>query len=206
MNFYSVMIDRYSVVMKKTRCIVVYSFIIIPLLLLITLIKPQLPLLAQFGLLFSGWLSWTFFEYMLHRFGHHEQGREKLNASQQLHQYHHTHPTEIKINMVQRLLCIGLSSVSLWLSFWLNNYFSLISGFICGITMFFLMHYILHQKWSLRIFPRLHRFHIYHHCKYPNRCHGITVPWWDLIFGTVPPKNIALNEKILTFYYKTEQQ
>ncbi|TAL43142.1 MAG: hypothetical protein EPN92_10575 [Chitinophagaceae bacterium] len=204
MSYNYFMILRYKKIMEPVKCIATYISMIIPLLIFIIISRPYSSSFFQAGLLFTGWFTWTFTEYMLHRFGHHEQGREKLNASQQLHQYHHTHPTEIKITVVQRLLFIGISSGSLWLSFWLNNYFSLISGFVCGITMFFLMHYILHQKWSVRIFPRLHRYHIYHHCKYPNRCHGITVPWWDLIFGTVPPKEIALNEKVLTFYYKAE--
>jgi sterol desaturase/sphingolipid hydroxylase (fatty acid hydroxylase superfamily) len=139
---------------------------------------------------------------MLHRFGHHQQGREKLNSSQQLHQHHHTHPTEIKVTLMQRILFFSISSASLWMSFRLNVYFSLASGFVIGITMFFFMHYILHQKWSIKIFPRLHRFHIYHHCKLPDSCHGITVPWWDILFKTIPKKNLTINEKILAFYYK----
>lgn len=187
--------------MQPVRCVTSFLSILIPLLLFIIISRPYSSWFFQAGLLFTGWFSWTFAEYMLHRFGHHEQGREKLNASQQLHQYHHTHPKEIRVTLLQRVFFFCISAASLWLSFRFNNYFSLISGFVCGITTFFVMHYLLHQKWSLKIFPRLHRFHIHHHCKYTDRCHGISVPWWDILFKTTPPEDKKITEKVTAFYY-----
>lgn len=201
MNYYSFMILRYKKAMQPVRCVAAFLSILIPLLLFLIISRSYSSSFFLAGLLFTGWFTWTFTEYMLHRFGHHEQGREKPNASQKLHQYHHTHPTEIKVTLMQRILFFSISSVSLWLSFRLNNYFSLISGFVIGITMFFFMHYILHQKWSIKIFPRLHRFHIYHHCKFPDRCHGISVAWWDILFKTTPPEVKKISEKISVFYY-----
>lgn len=202
MNYNSFMILRYKKIVQQTRCISIFLSIIVPVLALLILIRSYSPLLFQAGLLISGWFTWTFAEYMLHRFGHHSADRKIHNHSQELHHYHHTHPTEIRVTPLQRVFLLVISSSCLWLSFRLNNYFGFLSGIVCGIAMFFFMHYILHHQWSAKFFPRLHRFHIYHHCKFPDRCHGITVPWWDYIFGTIPDKQPDISKKILEFYYK----
>lgn len=202
MKYNSFMILRYKKISQPVKCIRVFLSIIFPAMMILVLSRSYFPLLFQPGLLFTGWFTWTFAEYMLHRFGHHSQNKKKHTHSQELHQHHHTHPTEIKVTPGLRLFLFALSSTCLWLSFMLNNYFTFLCGIVCGIALFFFMHYILHHKWSAKFFPRLHRFHIYHHCKFPDRCHGISVHWWDYIFGTVPEKQPDISKKVLAFYYK----
>ena len=201
MNYYSFMILRYQKTADKINCILGFLSILTLSALVIIIIKPAAPWVAQLCLLFTGWLSWTFIEYMLHRFRDHGHDGHTKSKTVQMHHHHHTHPTEIRVSGRQRTILLFLSMASLGISFILQNYFAFIAGLICGFTWFIFMHYVLHQKWSVKVFPRLHRYHIYHHCKYPNHCHGISVPWWDILFNTTPPAKKEITEKIKSFYY-----
>ncbi|MCW3117201.1 MAG: fatty acid hydroxylase, partial [Chitinophagaceae bacterium] len=96
------------------------------------------------------------------------------------------------------------SFVLVFLSVFLDNYFTLVDGFVTGFTCYSFMHIMLHMKWSGKLFPQLHEFHIHHHCKYPDKCFGITFTWWDHLFGTIPLKDAAITERIRAFYYKNE--
>ena len=62
------------------------------------------------------------------------------------------------------------------------------------------MHQFIHLKLAQKIFRKLVRYHIYHHCKYPNSCFGISVPWWDDLFNTVPPAP-KITQRIIDFYF-----
>ncbi len=205
MNYYSFMILRYKKAMQPVRCVAAFLSILIPLLLFLIISRSYSSAIFQAGLLFTGWLTWTFTEYMLHRFRDHGHGDHARNKTVQMHHYHHSHPTEIEISGKQRAGLLLLSVASLGISYWLQNYFTFIAGVVLGFTWFIFMHYLLHQKWSVKFFPLLHRNHIYHHCKFPDSCHGISVVWWDFLFRTIPKKNLPISEKILAFYYKKRQ-
>jgi sterol desaturase/sphingolipid hydroxylase (fatty acid hydroxylase superfamily) len=51
------------------------------------------------------------------------------------------------------------------------------------------------------VLPRHHLFHVCHHCKYPDRCFGVTVTWWDRLFLTSPPKEFILPATVYQVYY-----
>ena len=63
------------------------------------------------------------------------------------------------------------------------------------------MHVILHRKWAKTLFPRLLQNHILHHCKFTNKCFGVTVIWWDIIFATKAPRNYQISEKVISYYF-----
>ncbi len=151
----------------------------------------------------TGLLSWTYLEYHIHRLWTHNKNGYSKEGAFQRHVHHHKHPTEIKVTARQRLILFSLSSVLFTISVWWNNYFTIFTGFAIGFAYSFFSHWILHQAWSKKIFPRLHQFHIHHHCKYPDRCFGFSTIFWDLIFKTVPPKNAVITERIIQFYYGT---
>ena len=46
---------------------------------------------------------------------------------------------------------------------------------------------------------------IYHHCKYPDKCFGISATWWDDILGTAPPNKGIISQKVIDFYFKKEK-
>ena len=88
---------------------------------------------------------------------------------------------------------------------YLDNYFTLFLGFCIGFEMYLLIHRLIHLRFGQRIFKKLVRYHIYHHCKYTDTCFGVSVPWWDDLFKTVPaaPK---ITQRIVDFYFKDRHQ
>jgi len=149
----------------------------------------------------GGWLFWTFIEYIVHRFWMHDTPVQSAKAVADYHMVHHRQPTEMDITTLHRFLVWGLVAALLILSIYFTIYLMPLAGFVFGFTCYTNMHWVLHQSWSLKIFPRLHRFHLYHHCKYPNSCYGVTVLWWDLLFKTTPPNEPVLLKRVTDFYF-----
>ena len=201
MKYYSFMIIRYRQAAACFQCFGVFMSIALPLLICFILIRQQYPVVAFSGFLVLGWLSWTFAEYMIHRFWTHQPGLLTHTRVVQTHLHHHKHPTEIQVTTVQRLLLLIISMVLFVIAVRLNNYFTILAGLFTAFGYSFFSHWMLHQAWSRKIFPRLHSYHIHHHCKHPNRCFGFSTTFWDRIFGTTPPKGSRITERILNFYY-----
>jgi hypothetical protein len=152
-------------------------------------------------LFITGWLSWTFLEYLIHRFWMHDTPVQKAKPVAEYHMMHHRQPTEMDITRVHRFFVWLLVAVLLTVSIFFSIYLMPVSGFVFGFSCYTAMHWVLHQSWSAKLFPRLHRFHLYHHCKYPNSCYGVTVLWWDLIFKTTPPNEPLLLKRVTDFYF-----
>src|SRR6185295_16740482 len=154
-------------------------------------------------LLFAGgWLLWTWVEYHVHRFLMHPKNDNRKTGTSRTHQHHHRFPSELEVTLLYRILLFIFNCGVVTIACRLNNYFTFFAGFSWGSAAFCYIHYLLHCKWTRRFMPHHHRFHIYHHCKYTNKCFGVSVPWWDRLFGTVPEKNKEISERILAFYYK----
>lgn len=180
--------------------IVVFIFIFAIVLALDVFIQQYNLILFQVALFLTGLFAWTFLEYMGHRYLMHSREKEKSKIDFN-HRYHHTHPTEIKISGKQRgLLCITCMLL-LMFTFWMNNYFTLVTGFIFGFPVYTLMHFLLHQKLTQKILRKHVAYHIYHHCKYPDKCFGITSTWWDDLFGSVPIKSGIISQRVIDFYF-----
>jgi hypothetical protein len=174
-------------------------FFMLLMALIVTVIVRSISSMAFHSLLFlTGWYCWTFTEYILHRFYMHDKNPGSTLAK--THHHHHTHPTELMITNVHRIAMAFVLAALAVVAFLLNGYFTFVTGFCFGIEGYFIMHRILHLKVSQRLFKKLVRYHIYHHCKYPNTCFGISVPWWDDIFKTVP-NNPKISQRIIDFYF-----
>jgi len=182
--------------------ILVCIIIIFPLVVTAALIRSSHPLLFH-GILFStGWVVWTWIEYHFHRFiMHPKTERWETNASKS-HQHHHVNPGQFETSLLHRILLFIFSCLFAFVAYKLNNYFTLFSGFFWGAAAFCYIHYLLHIKWTKAIMPRHHEFHIAHHCKYTDKCFGVSVMWWDVLFGTTPKKQFSASNKIRNFYYK----
>ena len=198
MRFYEFYISRFEKAITQLRCIMLFSFLFLICILCIEAFSHNKTL--YFCSLFaSGWFLWTFTEYILHRFWMHGHGK-----AGNYHNYHHTHPTEIKVTPIQRAILLVIVAAVTVVAIFVHPYMMIFDGFIFGFAAYCCMHWVLHQSWSRKLFPRLHRFHIYHHCKFPESCYGVTVSWWDLIFRTIPPAEAKLSNRIIAFYYGNE--
>ena len=158
------------------------------------------PLLHGAGLLWFGWWCWTFAEYIAHRFFMHPHHAKNKHGKGRHHD-HHLHPTAIKVTSRQRLLFAGILMILIGLNIILPRYFIIFTGLFSGFVWYCYMHVILHQPWTARLFPRLQQYHVYHHCKYPDKCFGVSVTWWDRICNTTPPKEAVISDRIRHFYF-----
>jgi sterol desaturase/sphingolipid hydroxylase (fatty acid hydroxylase superfamily) len=158
----------------------------------------------QMTILFTGWFCWTFLEYSIHRFWMHYRDRHRKKAETNSHLTHHLHPTEIEINATKRLFMLLIGVGMIFLSLYFRNYFTVITGLYLGFCYYTFIHYLLHQSWFAKWFAQLTRYHIHHHCKYPEHCFGVSVTWWDKLFGTAPPKEGGISQRIINFYYNKE--
>lgn len=187
----------------KAYCIVVFTLVFATLLSVTVTLENYSHTLFQCLLLFAGWFAWTFFEYMTHRYLMHYKNTEKplLDFN---HKHHHTHPTDIRVTALHRSMLLTGCILLIALSVWLNNYFTLAAGFLCGFPGYTLIHYLLHQKKMQPIFGKMIQYHIIHHCKKPDKCFGISVTWWDDILGTTPEKGYLVSQRIVDFYFKKD--
>lgn len=186
--------------------IVLFLVLLISPLILIAASMRENYFLFHSLLLFTGGLAWTGTEYYFHRYIMHSNDHSKGIAKSLNHTHHHTDPTDIRITTPHRIMMMAGSIILIVLSIWFNNYFTIFCGYFVGFTVFCLMHVILHHSWSKKLFPQLHRFHIHHHCKHPDKCFGVTLTWWDHLFGTVPMNEKKISNRILEFYYKEEKR
>jgi sterol desaturase/sphingolipid hydroxylase (fatty acid hydroxylase superfamily) len=154
------------------------------------------------GLYFFGMFSWTFFEYILHRYVFHFTGEQnwKQRFHYLVHGVHHDYPRD-----EQRLVMPPVPSIILALSFFFlfrlifgQMVFAYFSGFISGYLIYALIHYSTHAfrppKNRLRF---LWEYHNKHHFKYTDKAFGVSSPLWDYVFGTVPPVKTTKQPKVV---------
>jgi sterol desaturase/sphingolipid hydroxylase (fatty acid hydroxylase superfamily) len=142
-----------------------------------------------------GLFSWTFMEYMLHRFLFHATPHNSRAQRMVflLHGIHHAQPM-VKTRLVMPVLVsIPMSipfyflfyvifTLLLGISWWLNPFFG---GILFGYLLYDMTHYALHHiklKWNY--FNALRKTHLHHHTGIPIRSFGVTSPLWDIVFGT----------------------
>jgi sterol desaturase/sphingolipid hydroxylase (fatty acid hydroxylase superfamily) len=152
-----------------------------------------LGLRSSVPLFVAGWVAFSLFEYLLHRFGFHGLLRGARSRRQQvwgflLHGYHHHFP-----NDPMRLVMPPLISWPVALLFVLGDELFLgpqraipaISGTLGGYLALFSVHYYVHHcrpvwgpgKW-------LRRYHLRHHHQDSDSRYGVTSPLWDVVFRT----------------------
>lgn len=185
---------------EMVYCLVIFGQLILSLLILAVAARQYTS--VSFALLyFAGFLVATYLEYHHHRFVSHKKSGESKSFVINRHMNHHVHPGDIRVTRQQRIIMMLICCVCNMVALYFHNYFTVLAGFIFGASYSFISHWMLHQSWVKNLFPRLLRFHIYHHSKSPNTCFGVSCPWWDIIFGTVPPKNLPLTTKIVDLYF-----
>jgi len=202
MEFYQFMLKRYQSSYQQAKCIMRFLLMVLPVMLFAVLIRHTSPVTFHWLLFATGWCTWTFVEYILHRFWMHVKG--KNSTMSEIHTHHHKNPTEHVVTNFHRTAMIVVLAALTLVAMYLDNYFTLFVGFCVGFEMYLLIHRFIHLRIGQRIFKKLVRYHIYHHCKYTDTCFGVSVPWWDDLFKTIPaaPK---ITQRIVDFYFKDHQ-
>lgn len=172
-----------------------------------------------------GALAWTLTEYFLHRFlGHELKGVFRKFIFFKEHTKHHHKKDYFASTRDKLLTAFGIGPVVFAVT-----YFAVDTLFACVFTGGFLAMYyvyeIVHRR--LHIIAPKHSYagkmrahHFYHHFVDERKNHGVTIAFWDRIFGTyveashIPiPKKFSLdwitelsNEKNFTDQYGNHYQ
>lgn len=145
------------------------------------------------GLTVFGLFSWTFFEYVLHRWIFHWEPRHpKLKKFfYPMHQLHHD------VQEWDRLVAPPMMAVPLWLVFmglfyWLLGtpvVFPFFGGFTIGYLCYDYIHFYTHFVTPRNTVGKaLRRRHLQHHFACEDRWYGVSSPFWDYVFRTHVPK------------------
>jgi dihydroceramide fatty acyl 2-hydroxylase len=145
-------------------------------------------------LMLAGYVTWTLFEYWLHRIVFHFEPQDGIGARLHwmIHGVHHDHPNDPK-----RL--VMPPSVSVPLALAMYGLFVLVlgtdratafgAGFLAGYLIYDMVHYHVHhhtpRTWVGRT---LRELHMRHHFQDDERGFGISAPYWDRVFGTLPTR------------------
>jgi sterol desaturase/sphingolipid hydroxylase (fatty acid hydroxylase superfamily) len=138
---------------------------------------------VRFVLLFAlGVLAWTMIEYLLHRLAFHGFAP---------HCEHHAAPTD-PVFIVSPLWLSLLASAVLLAAFSLAAGSlaagaSILAGVIAGYLAYELIHLRIHSPAAGGpILRALRKRHYYHHFANDQVCYGVTSPFWDWVFRSVP--------------------
>lgn len=138
----------------------------------------------------AGMLSWTFFEYLMHRFAFHfiADNPKVQRFIYVLHGNHHEYPRDKERLFMPPVPSLIIASMffSLFYSLLNTNVFMYFPGFILGYLMYGSMHFAIHA-WNppYNWMKPLWRNHHLHHYKNEQQGFGVSTTLWDRIFGTM---------------------
>ncbi|HLF45592.1 MAG TPA: sterol desaturase family protein [Chitinophagaceae bacterium] len=153
----------------------------------------------------AGWFCWTFIEYFIHRFWLHRNKND--HHFNEWNQINHIHPEKIITNDILRILIAFLATILIYVSLDFSNFLILPAGIISGCAIYGYIHFLIHKRCRTKWFNKLRAFHLKHHHRANDKCFGVSVTWWDLLFNTGPKtgKPISLNIKKNFGKFKTKQ-
>jgi dihydroceramide fatty acyl 2-hydroxylase len=186
--FKSGLLDRFTRVHH-----LVPLFLFAPVIaLLLALGVDRLDPLRALGFAVAGYAFWTLTEYWMHRVVFHFEPEEGIGARLHwmIHGVHHDHPND-------PLRLVMPPSVSVPLAALFYGLFVLVlgdgralafgGGFLAGYLAYDMIHYALHHHVpKSRLGKWLRELHMRHHFQDDERGFGISAPYWDWVFRTVP--------------------
>lgn len=139
---------------------------------------------------FVGMFSWTFFEYIMHRFVFHwvSESPRAQKVIYIMHGNHHHYPRDKERLFMPPVPSLILASLlfSIFRLMLGTTGFMFFPGFLLGYLLYGSMHYAIHAwnppfKWM----KPLWRNHHLHHYKDEGKGFGVSSTIWDHVFGTM---------------------
>lgn len=168
-------------------------FLYAAVLLYWSLTHTQLTAGVTVGMFFLGAISFTWVEYMVHRYIFHmstyTKWREKFQYT--VHGVHHEFPKDRERLAMPPLLSITLATLLLLLFRLVlgDLTFSFLPGFLVGYAYYLAVHYMVHVYQPPKNFLKiLWVNHAVHHYKHGEYIFGVSSPLWDYIYGTMKEK------------------
>lgn len=144
-------------------------------------------------LFIGGFMAFTLVEYLMHRYVFHltptTEKREKFAYT--VHGVHHDYPKDKDRLAMPIPLSLALSTGFFFLFQFIMgvNVFGFLPGFLMGYAYYLWIHYMVHAFQPPKNFWKvLWVHHGIHHYKDPGNAFGVSSPFWDLVFGTMPKK------------------
>ncbi len=143
------------------------------------------------GLFFCGFFFFTFAEYMMHRYLYHfpSVSPRYKKFAYTAHGVHHDFPKD-KARLVMPIpasLMFTLMFYGIYYAVMGELVYAFLPGFLIGYSAYLWVHYMVHAfRPPKKYFKVLWIHHAIHHYKEPNRAFGVSSPFWDIIFRTMP--------------------
>lgn len=171
-----------SVLLKITPVLIAYFFV---------LFNNDFVFYKAIILFLLGVLSWSLFEYFVHKIGYHKRTKNKklqwyLDA---MHLHHHNNLKDYRVLNAGFLLIYPLTIIVLSLIYLFTSNMVLTASFGLGMTLYYLfyeyVHYQIHKKHHQKGYLNvLQKYHLYHHYNNWNTNFGNTITIWDKAFNT----------------------
>ena len=144
-------------------------------------------------LFLCGLLTFTLIEYIMHRFVFHLQPKTEKQEkfAYTVHGVHHDYPKDKDRLAMPPPLSIILSAVFYGIFYLImgNLVYAFLPGFLMGYAAYLWVHYMVHAfKPPRNFFKFFWVHHGIHHYKDQHNAFGVSSPFWDIIFGTMPKK------------------
>ncbi len=145
------------------------------------------------GMFLFGVLSFTWVEYITHRYVFHMETYTKFRQKLQytVHGVHHEFPKDKERLAMPPLLSITLATLLLLLfRVMMGDFaFSFLPGFLVGYALYLSVHYMVHvYQPPKNAFKILWINHGVHHYKHGEYVFGVSSPLWDYVYGTMKEK------------------
>jgi sterol desaturase/sphingolipid hydroxylase (fatty acid hydroxylase superfamily) len=149
---------------------------------------------STLALLFlAGALTWTPYEYLMHRFSfHYDLKKARINfLAASIHQYHHKLPAHMDYVAAPTIFGLPGYLATFAVTGWAIGSFPIAGAFFAGFGAGYLfyewVHYMAHHgKPKFGPWKYLKKHHMVHHFADHDNYFGVSSPAWDYVFGTHP--------------------
>jgi sterol desaturase/sphingolipid hydroxylase (fatty acid hydroxylase superfamily) len=145
------------------------------------------------GLFLLGYFSWTFAEYILHRFLYHKIKDASYSSGLQyvFHGIHHEYPNDKERLVLPPIPSLIIAALFFGLFYLMmgNNSFLFSPGFMIGYCSYMSIHFMVHKVKPPKNFHFWWTHHNIHHYQQHDRAFGVSISLWDRVFKTMPEPN-----------------
>lgn len=140
-----------------------------------------------------GFVSWTLAEYLLHRFFFHiteDKHPFMGKISHTVHGVHHEQPTDYHRMFMPPVPATIFMLVFLGAFYAImgTRVFVFLPGFLTGYLAYAFTHFKIHQAKAPKILKWLWTHHLKHHYQDETKAYGVSSPFWDVVFRTLPSR------------------
>lgn len=142
-------------------------------------------------LFFAGLFFFTFVEYLMHRYLYHLPATSPRNEkiAYTMHGVHHDYPKDKSRLAMPPVLSLIIATVLfiLYRAVLGDLVFGFLSGFLIGYAGYLAIHYSVHAfRVPDNFLKILWHHHSIHHYRESDRAFGVSSPFWDMVFNTMP--------------------